>query len=128
MKTFMTILQIIAFSIIMLVIYNLLRKYVLTKINVKHKWILIVLGVLCIFIQSYLTASPYSPVAIFLSGLSVLFLLWFMDAKGLLKGSNAQKTSKDSIKYVSPYDNKKNKKKEVIKPKAKANKAMKNDK
>lgn len=123
----MAILSILVFSIIMLVVYNLLKNYVLRKIRIKHKWIVLVLGLCTIFIQSLLNLNPYSIPAIILSGLGIIFLLWYMDLKGFMKGSTT--TEQDSrARYVSPYDKKKSKKKDVIKPKAKPNKAIKNDK
>lgn len=123
----MAILKLLAFSIVMLIAYNLLKRYVLRKIKVKHKWIVLVLGLSTIVVQSFLRVNPYGALGIILSGLSIIFLLWYMDLKGFMKGSEAIQTDATKGRYISPYDKKKNNKKDVIKPKAKPNKAMKKD-
>lgn len=127
MKIFMAILKILVFSIIMLIAYNLLKKYVLRKIKIKHKWIVLVLGLSTIVLQSFLRVNPYGILGIALSGLSIIFLLWYMDLKGFMKGSETIQSDDTKGRYISPYDKKKNNKKDIIKPKAKPNKAMKKE-
>ncbi|WP_035291551.1 hypothetical protein [Clostridium sp. KNHs214] len=127
MKIFMAILKILVFSIIMLIAYNLLKKYVLRKVKIKHKWIVLVLGLSTIVLQSFLRVNPYGILGIALSGLSIIFLLWYMDLKGFMKGSETIQSDDTKGRYISPYDKKKNNKKDIIKPKAKPNKAMKKE-
>lgn len=109
----------------MLIAYNILRYYLLKKIKVKHNWVILVLGLFTIIIQSVLNIEFYTFLGFLFSGLSIIFLLWYMDLKGFLKSSDISEMHNNK-KYISPVD-KKNKKKDVIKPKSKPNKAMKNN-
>lgn len=134
MKIFLSILKILGFSLIMLIVYYLVNYLILRKIKVKHKWIVLVLGLLIVFSEGFLNIDFYSIVGTCLSGLSIIMLLWYMELKGLMKAAPSDESENgtgSNIKYVDPRGkqaNKNNKKKEVIKPKSKPNKAMKNDK
>ncbi|MFD3156043.1 hypothetical protein ACFIJ5_04160 [Haloimpatiens sp. FM7330] len=124
MNTAIWILKLVAFAAVVLVVYNVLKLFVLNKIKLKYNWIPLVAAIGILLVQMFLRINPNSFVGmyVFPAIFGILFL-WFMDLKGLFRGSSVNNDTHKG-KYVSPYD-KKNKKKDVIKPKAKANKAMK---
>lgn len=108
------ILEIIAFAIIILFVYNLLKIYVLSKINI-NKWIVLACAIATLLISPVLEVNgikitgtfwQYIPTAIF-----AIFFLWFMD-----------------IVNNRRYEAKDKKNKVVIKPKAKPNRVKNNKK
>lgn len=108
------VLQIIVFAIIILFVYNMLKIYVLSKIN-PNKWIILAGAIATFFITPVLEVNgikvngtfwQYIPTGVF-----AIFFLWFMDLI-------------NNRRYV-PKD-KRNK--TVIKPKAKPNRVKNNKK
>jgi amino acid transporter len=101
----LVVLQIILFSIILLVIYSFLKKYLFSKIKV-NKWVILILAILTF-------AAPYALYALNIKTSSkiinyvqmplfVFLFLWYFD----LLGIGHPKTEKHDV---------------VIKPKAKPN-------
>lgn len=120
MDIFITILSIVAFSVIVLVLYNLLKAYVLNKVKV-NKWIVLVSS-LILFIApiAILPNMPKYVSMYIIPGIFVILLLWFMDLSGFMKNRNVPKSS--SKTSVTTVGTKKDKKKDVvIRPKAKPN-------
>jgi hypothetical protein len=123
MDIFITILSIVAFSIIVLVLYNVLKSYVLYNINIS-KWI-VLLSAVTIFIVPMLI-WPNMPRFIanyIIPGIFVVLFLWFMDLSGFMKKRNISKTNS-----TSTYTKKDKKNDVVIRPKAKPNRIKNNQK
>jgi hypothetical protein len=102
-------LLIIAFSIVMLLVYNVLKRFVLSKIRV-NRWIILAIAALVLVIP----ALPFEITnnTVFrgiTSGIFVILFLWYMDTRGYLNAGDKGK-GKDNI---------------VIKPKAKPNRVKK---
>ncbi len=122
MDIFLQILGIVVFSIVGLMLYNVLKTYVLHRINVS-KWI--VLAVAMVIFLVPMIIWPQMPRYIsnyVIPGIFVILFLWFMDLSGFMKKRNvATKPTPVSI------GTKKDKKKDVvIKPKAKPNRVKNN--
>lgn len=98
----------IGFGLLILVIYNLLRIFVLSKLNV-NKWVVLSAAVLVFFLPLLTGINMNTTIAALIqSGLFVILFLWFMDLSG--------------------FSNRRSKKKEVvIKPKAKPNRVKKHN-
>lgn len=98
----------IGFGLLILIIYNLLRIFVLSKLN-ANKWIVLAAAVLVFFLPLLFEINMNTTIASLVqSGLFVILFLWFMDLSG--------------------FNNRRSKKKEVvIKPKAKPNRVKKNN-
>ncbi|MGH4123140.1 MAG: hypothetical protein ACREV6_09450 [Clostridium sp.] len=123
MSTFMTILSIVAFSIVVLVVYSLLKAYVLYKIKV-NKWVILGLAITLFVVPMLIwPAMPKYVANYVIPGLFVFLFLWFMDLSGFIKkrtatptnytGSNTKKDKKDDI---------------IMRPKAKPNRVKNNKK
>jgi hypothetical protein len=101
------ILAVTAFAILMLLIYNLLNVFVLSKLKI-NKWVVLGAAVLVFFLPVFLGVNLQGrfivPVQ---SGIFVILFLWFMD----LSGFNRNKSNKAD--------------KLIIKPKAKPNRVKK---
>jgi hypothetical protein len=113
-----TLLPMVLFAVVILVIYNVAKPYLLSKIKI-NKWIVLVLAILSLFLPNIIMAqsgiNPQSNQFLVWvpSGFFILFFLWFMDISGFgRKGVKNNTTS---------FDKKNNKKDVVIKPKAKPN-------
>jgi hypothetical protein len=109
---FSQILQVLLMGIIILVIYNVLKIFVLPKYKI-NKWIVLSLGVISLFLPviiNIITKVDVSGniIGILFSGVSLLLFLWFFDIMGWTAGSQTKKS---------------NEKQTVIKPKAKPNRA-----
>ena len=126
-----SIFSIVAFSAIVLVVYNVLKSKVLHKVTV-NKWIILV-AAMVLFIFPVLI-WPNMPKAIsnyVIPAVFVILFLWFLDLSGFMKKRNLSKansktTSKPNIVRASV---KKDKKKDVvIRPKAKPNRVKNNEK
>ncbi|MGH4138826.1 hypothetical protein [Clostridium sp.] len=121
MSTFTTILSIVVYSIIILVVYNVLKSYVLYKVKV-NKWIILGLAMV-VFIVSML-AWPNMPKYVanyIIPGTFVFLFLWFMDLSGFIKKRNITKTNYSGIA------SKKDKKNDVVmRPKVKPNRIKNN--
>lgn len=100
-------LQMIGFAIVILVIYNLLKIYVFSKIKV-NKWIVLTSAVIIFMVPIILPLNlPWNLWTYIPSGIFVILLLWFMDLSGFSGRSR--------------YENKNKKNEIVMKPKAKPN-------
>lgn len=120
MSTFMTILSIVAYSIVVLVVYNVLKVYVLHKIKV-NKWI--ILGLAMVVFVVPMLAWPTMPKYVanyIIPGTFVFLFLWFMDLSGFIKKKNITKSNYSGIA------SKKNKKNDIVmRPKVKPNRIKK---
>lgn len=97
-----TLLQILGFAVIILVLFNLLKVYVLSKIKVKSSIVLtaaILVFALPILISGVLRYQ-LSPIILnyVQMPLFVLLFLWYMDLIGFGTGKNIKKDKKDDIK------------------------------
>lgn len=113
---FIQILYMLAFAIIVLVIYNVLKIYVLSKIKIG-KWI--VLGAALVLFIIPMILWPTMPLFVsryVIPGVTVVLFLWFMDLSGFLKKRNVSNTNTSSS--ISRKDKKDD---IVIRPKAKPN-------
>lgn len=104
------ILKIIGLTIVVLIVYNLLKVYVLSKFK-ANKWIVLILAIIALFMPGVLKVNGVNVenniLGYILSVICVVLFLWFLD----LIGCNAEGIEK-----------KKQKKEEiVIRPKAKPN-------
>jgi hypothetical protein len=121
MNIFMTILSIVAFSIIVLVLYNVLKVYVLSKIKVS-KWIVLGAAIALFILPILIWPNMPKLVANYLiPGIFVILFLWFMDLSGFMKNKKAAKTN-----YTSMGTKKDKKNDVVIRPKAKPNRIKNN--
>ncbi|MGH4118449.1 hypothetical protein [Clostridium sp.] len=121
MDIFIAILKIIAGSIIMLVIYNVLKAYVLPKIKV-NKWIVLAVAIVVFIVPMLMLPNMHVVVRTYvIPGIVVILLLWFMDLSGFIKKPNVSKTN------YTTTSNKKDKKKDIVmRPKAKPNRVKNN--
>ncbi len=113
---FIQILYMLAFAIIVLVIYNVLKIYVLSKIKIG-KWV--VLGAALVLFIIPMMLWPTMPLFVsryVIPGITVVLFLWFMDLSGFLKKRNVSNTNTSS--NISRKDKKDD---IVIRPKAKPN-------
>lgn len=89
------VLSVFLFSVIALIIYNVLKIYVLSKVKV-NKWIILVAALVVFFVPAFfpLNINPY--VLMFTqSTIFVILFLWFID---LLTLSKKQKQNKINIR------------------------------
>jgi len=102
-------LELMGFAIVVIIIYNLASKYVLSKIKI-NKWILLTISVLVFILSS---VYPLPGIWSFLpSGIFVILLLWFFDLQGW--GARNRMEKRMEKKYAKKND-------VIIKPKAKPN-------
>lgn len=106
-------LQVVAFAVIILVVYNVLRKYVLSKIKAS-KWVILISALLVFFLPTLIIAItktvPNQMVINYIQmPIFVILFLWFMDLMGFGATRNIKK--KDDV---------------VIRPKAKPNRVKNN--
>jgi len=122
MSAFITILSIIAFSIVVLVLYYFIKPYLLKlKIN---KWIILGVAVVIFFVPLLIWPSMPRAVANYvIPGIFVFLILWFMDISGFMKRRNVPTTN-----YTSTNSKKDKKNDVVIRPKAKPNRIKNNKK
>lgn len=119
------ILGMIAFSIVVFIIYYGLKTYLLSKIKIS-KWI--VLAIAIVFFIAPVILWPTMPVFIakyVLPGVFVILILWFMDLAGFMK----RRPVSNSKSNYSNTSYKKDKKNDVVmRPKAKPNRVKNNKK
>lgn len=126
MDIFLAILSMMAFAVVTLVVYNVLKAYVLDKVKI-NKWI--VLAVAVVLFVGPMVLWPDMPGYVsnyIIPGVVVIFLLWFMDLLGFMKGRkffNRKPTSNGSSSTSSKKDKKND---VVIRPKAKPNRVKNN--
>jgi hypothetical protein len=110
----MQILQVLLMGIVIVVVYNALKIFVLPKFKI-NKWIVLALGIISLFLPviiNIITKVDLSKniTGLLFSGLSLLLLLWFFDLMGWTGRS---------------LTNKSKEKQTVIKSKAKPNRVKK---
>jgi len=124
MNIFIQIISIVAFAIVVLVVYNVLKIYVLHKIKI-NKWIVLVAAL--VFFMVPMLIWPTMPTYLanyILPGIFVILFLWFMDLSGFMKKSDISKS-----KGYKMTSSKKDKKDDiVIRSKAKPNRVKNNKK
>jgi len=123
MDIFLQILSMLAFAIVVLVIYNVLKVYILNKIKI-NKWLVLGLALVCFIVPMLVwTAMPIYVSRYVIPGIFVVLFLWFMELSGFMKKKNYSKTNTTSS------TSKKDKKDDiVIRPKAKPNRVKNNKK
>ena len=109
------VFQILFFVFVFLVIYNQLKKHVLSKLH-PNKWLILALAVAAFFIPSmiatYFKYDINGTIWQYIqSGIFIVFFLWFVDLRSGAIYNTTGKRSKNNQKNV------------VIKPKAKPNRA-----
>ena len=113
----------IAFSVVVFLIYYGLKTYLLSKIKIS-KWI--VLAVAIVFFIAPIIIWPTMPVFIakyVLPGIFVILILWFMDLSGFMKRRTGSQSNFTNTNY------KKDKKNDIVmRPKAKPNRVKNNKK
>lgn len=93
MSTFMTILSIVAFSIVVLVVYNVLKVYVLHKVKV-NKWVILGLAMVLFVVPTIFWPTMPTYVSNYvIPGVFVFLFLWFMDLSGFIKKKNVPTTN-----------------------------------
>ena len=122
MSTAMTILSIFAWSIVILVIYNVLKSYLLHKVKV-NKWIILGLAMVVFIVPMLVWPTMPKYVANYIiPGIFVFLFLWFMDLSGFIKKKNITKTN-----YSGIASSKKDKKNDIVmRPKVKPNRIKNN--
>ena len=125
MDILITILSIVAFSVIVLVIYNVLKAYVLFKVKV-NKWIVLAAAVVLFIAPIIIWPNMPTYVSNYIvPGIFVVLFLWFMDLSGFMRKRNISKpNSKTNVTTTSAKKDKK--KNVVIRPKAKPNRVKNN--
>ncbi len=118
------LLQMVVYALIVLVGYNLLKRFVLSKIKVKiNKWVIFAIAMVILLLPNILVAVLHVNIqnnALWVYGPSSLFIvlfLWFID----LSGWNRRNSNSSSSSGTGYYDKKGKNDKIVIKPKAKPN-------
>ena len=94
MNTFFFIGTLILFAIVVLVIFNLLKIFVLSKLNV-NKWIVLALAIIS-FIISLFGGTLNNYFTLIFSGIFLIFMMWFIDL--MQYNSNSKKEKKIKIK------------------------------
>jgi hypothetical protein len=127
MDILITVLSIVAFSIIVLVVYNVLKAYVLDKVKV-NKWAVLAAAVILFIVPMVIWPNmPTYASNYIIPGIFVVLFLWFMDLSGFMRNRNISKQK--SKTNITSTNTKKDKKKEVvIRPKAKPNRVKNNQK
>ena len=110
------LLQVVVIAFVVVVAYNIIKKYLLNKIKV-NKWIVLGLALLALFIPVVLTfagVNASAPIWQYItSAIFIIFIMWFLDLMGL--GVNRARNNVSS------------KNTEFIKPKAKPNRVKNSD-
>lgn len=97
------VLEILLFSVIIIVVYNALKIFVLEKINI-NKWIVLAIAIIIFVLPSVFRLNIKDSIWMFVhSSIVIIFILWFMDLVRFGKNGSSKKE------------------KIVIKPKAKPN-------
>lgn len=117
------ILFFVAFAAVALIVYNVLRVYVFSKLKV-NKWIILGIAISIFILQNILAATYRNTYLDYgLSFVFIILFLWFFDMTRY--GAHNPRNKKNDYKIV-PYKKDKNKKDVVIKPKAKPNRVKNN--
>ena len=127
MDIFIQILSMVAFAIVVLVIYNVLKIYVLNKVKI-NKWIVLVASLILFMGPMLIWPTMPKYVANYIvPGIFVILFLWFMDLSGFMK-RNSRNSSKTKTNYTNTSTKKDKKDDIVIRPKAKPNRVKNNKK
>lgn len=125
MEIFLSILFIIAMSVLILLAFNFASKRILYKIK-ANKWVVLTAAIVAFLspvLLAPLATSKVSQAMLLIPQILFIFLLlWFMDLMGWFKKINGVSESPNGIKRIEHKVNKK----DVIKPKAKPNRVKKN--
>lgn len=110
----MIYLQIILLTVFVLIIFNVLKIFILPKVKI-NKWIVLALGFLTILIPVIIGSILKIDISgkfsgLLISSLSIIFFLWFIDLMGWTSTPFFKKTKESKIES-----------KIVIRPKAKPN-------
>ena len=128
MNIFIQIFSVVAFAIIVLVIYNILKTYVLDKINI-NKWIVLLLAVAIYVIPVIIWPNIINHAIYYvMTGISAVMILWFTDLSGFLKNTSIFKRKPTSIGSANTNAKKDKKDDVVIRSKAKPNRNKNNKK
>jgi hypothetical protein len=111
MTTFMRVLFLILFAIIVLAVFNLLKIFVLSKLKV-NKWIVLALAIIAFILPIVLRIQGNIATPVF-SGLFVILLLWFIDLQqGRIKKKDEKKVNirpkakPNRVKHMNKDNNK----------------------
>ncbi|WP_160677927.1 hypothetical protein [Clostridium sp. C8-1-8] len=111
MTTFMRVLFLILFAIIVLAVFNLLKIFVLSKLKV-NKWIVLALAIIAFVLPIVLRIQGNIATPVF-SGLFVILLLWFIDLQqGRIKKKDEKKVNirpkakPNRVKHMNKDNNK----------------------
>lgn len=111
MTTFMRVLFLILFAIIVLAVFNLLKIFVLSKLKV-NKWIVLALAIIAFVLPIVLRIQGNIATPVF-SGLFVILLLWFIDLQqGRMKKKDEKKVNirpkakPNRVKHMNKDNNK----------------------
>ncbi|MBU3091859.1 hypothetical protein K2F40_07635 [Clostridium sp. CM028] len=128
MNILIQILSVVAFAIIVLVIYNVLKAYVLDKLNI-NKWIVLLLAIAIYVVPVLIWPNIINHATYYvMTGISAIMILWFTDLSGFLKNSNIFKKNSTSIGSANINAKKDKKDDVVIRSKAKPNRNKNNKK
>lgn len=97
-----SLLQIIGFSIVILIIFSLLKTYVLSKVKIS-KWIVLGAGLLIFLLPVFISAVTKKVLSPVFTNyvqmpLFVIFFLWFMELAGFGSMPGTRNDKKDDIK------------------------------
>lgn len=126
MKEFLQYFGIVLlFSVIVFIIYQLLKKFVFDKIKI-NKWIVLAIGIVLFMIPLiFFPAMPKIVANLILPGGFVICFLWFLDLTGFM---NKIEKKAETTTY-NTMNKRKNKKDDIqIRPKAKPNRVKNNKK
>lgn len=110
-------LQMLIMIVIVFLVYNTLRVYVLPKVKV-NKWILLAISLIVFIVPSILwpTKVQHFPWNYIQSGLFIIFFLWFAEVSGLYnKSKSARKSNSQIIRPKAKPNRVNSKDMEVIK-------------
>ncbi|SHH79019.1 hypothetical protein SAMN02745196_01378 [Clostridium collagenovorans DSM 3089] len=121
---FKDVLFILIFSIIGFIVFTVLKEYVLDRVKI-NKWIVLVLALVVAFVPGYLGVDATSFLGKYIiPAIYVILFLWFIDLCGLFNWFEKKSNDKERLKH-NKYVKQVDKKHDVIKPKAKKNRASK---
>jgi len=92
-------LELLGFTLFVLFLYNLIRKYFLSKIKV-NKWVVLSIAILGFLLASFFPMpGAWSLIP---SGIFVILLLWFFDLQGWGSAKNREKAAKRNDVVIRP--------------------------
>lgn len=116
---------ILLFSIVVLIVYQGLKKFVFDKIKI-NKWIVLAIGIIFFMVPPvFMPTMPRFVANFILPGLFVICFLWYLDLSGFMK--RIEKKA-ETTTYNKLSKSKKKKDDIEIRPKAKPNRVKNNNK